>query len=141
MDFITDRVAIGSSTDALLKKNELGFTATLNVAADLHMPEPESLRVERHKAGLVDGPGNNPHVMSAAVHLLQGLLGRHERVLVHCHSGMSRSPTVVAAWLAWSGKQTSFGAAATAIKKARSVTTIHPELRRLAEMFLSSDHY
>jgi len=47
---------------------------------------------------LVDGE-NPDYLFAAAVHQLTALQARHDRVLVHCHAGRSRSIAVVAAYL------------------------------------------
>ncbi len=53
----------------------------------------------RKVIALVDGK-NEPDVFARAVAMLDDLLRSHERVLVHCHAGRSRSIVVVAAHLA-----------------------------------------
>jgi protein tyrosine/serine phosphatase len=47
---------------------------------------------------LVDG-ANSLFDFKRAIRSLQTLITSHERVLVHCHAGRSRSPAVVAGWL------------------------------------------
>jgi len=108
MDFITDRIAIGNRRDAMnfdsLVSN--GIDAVLNVAYDLDISYFEfyhekeyKFEVEYQKVGLIDGPGNKPSTFAAAVYMLDQLLERHDKVLVHCHAGVSRSASVVATYL------------------------------------------
>ena len=109
MDFITDRIAIGDRYEAqdfdLLL--DLKIDAVLNVAFDLDIsyyrqipPSYHKFQIEYQKVGMIDGYGNQPTALIAAVYMLDELLGRHRTVLVHCHAGVSRSSTVVATYLA-----------------------------------------
>ncbi|MDQ7775115.1 MAG: protein phosphatase [Paracoccus aminovorans] len=91
-----------------------GITAALNVslnvdAAPLQLPDGTHLR--RAKVGLIDGPGNTPAHLAAAVLALEGLVTqaspgkpgypahRAGHVLVHCRGGRSRSVAVLATYL------------------------------------------
>jgi protein-tyrosine phosphatase len=49
---------------------------------------------------LLDGTGNSPAVLRAAVHLTATLIAEHVPTLVACGGGLSRSPAIVAAALA-----------------------------------------
>ena len=109
MDFITDRIAIGDRHEAqnlnLLFESQID--AVLNVAYDLDIshfnqvpPSHHKFQLEYQKVGMIDGSGNQPTTLIAAVYMLDELLERHQRVLVHCHAGVSRSSTVVATYLA-----------------------------------------
>jgi len=49
---------------------------------------------------LIDGEGNDPAAIAEVVLELDKLLTKG-RVLVHCASGVSRSPFVIALYLAW----------------------------------------
>ena len=99
---ITPQIFVGNSHDARLAINS-DFDATLNVAIDLDieddLDEVVIRRLKRHKVGLVDGPGNPPLRMVAALVLLHTIVESGITVLVHCHAGMSRSVMVVAAYL------------------------------------------
>lgn len=105
----------------------LNITAVLNVAWDLDIrydesqyvdtqPDPSNERLifQYAKVGLVDGDGNSQAVMAAALYTLQQFLSPRvklspdeaakypepvQNVLVHCHSGTSRSVTVGALYL------------------------------------------
>ncbi len=48
---------------------------------------------------LSDGPGNSPLLFHHAVSELRRLVQCHERVLVHCHAGISRSAALVTKYL------------------------------------------
>ncbi len=70
-------------------------SGVLNVAHDLVLPERIQYQVECMQVGLVDGPGNLLSSYCAAVLALSALLDRHDKVIVCCHKGESRSVSVV----------------------------------------------
>lgn len=101
---VTPQISIGDASDARhLTQAKEEFHATLNVAIDLDIEDKKDDCVrttfKRHKVGLVDGPGNDPLKMVAAVLLLHSLVRSHLNVLVHCHAGQSRSVMICAMYL------------------------------------------
>ncbi|WP_445679015.1 dual specificity protein phosphatase family protein [Radicibacter daui] len=93
---------------------EHGITSTLNLAINIDiapMSLPDGTAVRRTHIGLIDGPGNHPAHLMAAVLALHGILHqaspgkphypphRAGHVLVHCRGGRSRSVTVLALYL------------------------------------------
>lgn len=140
IDFITDEIAIGNRHDAsdLDLLREQSIAAVLNVAWDLdivyppHEPPRAAYPVEYHKVGMIDGEGNAPGTLAAAVLVLQQILERHPRVLVHCHAGVSRSSTVVSLFLAVRDG-IPFDAAVAQVRKARWVIDPHAALVALAK--------
>ncbi|MBY6089427.1 dual specificity protein phosphatase family protein [Maritimibacter alkaliphilus] len=91
-----------------------GITATLNLAINIFpgpVQLPSGVHVRRYQIGMLDGPGNDPAMLAAAVQLVDGLAGvyvpgkphypPHAKggLLVHCRGGRSRSVTVLALWL------------------------------------------
>ena len=137
MDFITDHVAIGSRYDAqnLSELHRQGIGAVLNVAWDLDISYAGTGAsvhpVEYHKVGLIDAPGNEPTTLLAAVLVLYQLRARHERTLVHCHAGISRSTTVVSLYLSGHGR-IPFAEALGRVQEKRPIVSPHPALVRLA---------
>lgn len=83
------------------------------------------------KYDLVDGPGNNPAVFSAAVLHCVARLNEDRPMLVHCVSGRSRAAAVICAALALRDR-TSFNEAYTIVKAARDEVGIHPALVQMA---------
>jgi len=99
----------------------LGITQTLNLAVNID-PLPLTLAdgtaIRRAKIGLIDGAGNHPVHLVAAVLTIEGMLAqaspgkpsypdhRPGALLVHCRGGRSRSVTALALWLARSEPQT-----------------------------------
>lgn len=94
---------------------QAGITETLNVSINM-FPGPltlaDGVHVRRYQIGMIDGAGNSPHLMAAAVHTVEGLMRsyvpakphypkhRNGHVLVHCRGGRSRSVSLIALWLA-----------------------------------------
>lgn len=99
---VTPQIFIGNADDAR-KAIHSDFDATLNLAIDLdikdNLDEIVVRRLKRHKIGLIDGPGNPPLRMVAALLLLHTIVESGVTVLVHCQAGMSRSVMVCAAYL------------------------------------------
>ncbi|AMM84540.1 protein phosphatase [Martelella sp. AD-3] len=93
---------------------EAGITETLNVSINM-FPGPlrlaDGTHVRRYQLGMIDGAGNSPHLLAAAVHTVEGLMRgyvpakphypkhRKGHVLVHCRGGRSRSVVLIALWL------------------------------------------
>lgn len=75
-----------------------GFSAILNVAAQSSYEPPEG--IEYRKIPLKDDGSNDCDEIDRAVDSLHELIQQGHRVLVHCRAGVSRSPSVVAAYLA-----------------------------------------
>ncbi|MCA0941766.1 dual specificity protein phosphatase family protein [Salipiger pacificus] len=91
-----------------------GISASLNLAMNIFpgpLLRPDGTHLRRYQIGLLDGPGNAPETLAAAVMLIDGLAAvytegkphypAHSRggLLVHCRGGRSRSVTVLALWL------------------------------------------
>merc|ERR1711991_85897 len=130
-----------------------GITAVLNVAWDLDIAYPSSAytgnmedfnehldNLQYAKVGLVDGDGNPPGSLAAAVLALSTFLNPREglddkdkttfpqpvnAVLLHCHSGQSRSVTVAALYLTLTGSYSTYKTALAHVKAARGLTDNH----------------
>lgn len=129
MTQITERIYIGDSS----ARPDEDSWAVLNVAHDL---ETEYLAKELAKVGLVDGPGNLPGTLIAAACMLAQLLERHNRVLVHCHGGVSRSGIVVALYIAARAEKMEIDSAIALVQTKRSLVDPVPALRELARKVL-----
>jgi len=102
----------------------------MNCAFDLDIQVPDGVLYA--KVPLVDGPGNALHALIGAALCLRQIveLGKVP-VLVHCHSGSSRSVVVLATYLAWQKKWTVQKALAL-IQSQREIAAPKPELVELA---------
>ncbi len=144
LDFVNERIAIGNRHESadidMLMEN--GITAVLNVAYDLDISYFEDdvpaykFKIEYHKAGMIDGPGNEATTLAAAAYLLVQILERHDKVFVHCHAGVSRAPTVVSTYLAYA-QGISFDEALEAVKAKRTAANPNTHLRELARTVLT----
>jgi len=144
LDFVTERIAIGNRHDAanmdILMAN--GITAVLNVACNLDISYFEDdapasrFTVEYQKVGMIDGPGNKATTLAAAVYMLTQLLGRHDKVFVHCRAGASRAPTIVSTYLAYV-QGMSFDEALEFVRLKHTVAKPNQHLRELARAVLT----
>ena len=130
------------------------ITAVLNVAWDLDIryaggeyegdvsDNNERLRAFQYaKVGLVDGEGNAPEALAGAVLALSAFMTPRvgmspddaakysqpvSNVLVHCHSGQSRSVTVASLYLTLTGAFPTYKAALAHVRSARGLTGVYP---------------
>lgn len=121
---ITDKIGIGDSSDG--RQVPSVFDAVLNVAVDLDIP-PTQGNLYRHKVGLLDGPGNDDGLLISSVLVLHALNKRHNRILVHCHEGKSRSVMVVSAYISIVGNM-EFDRVLRDVMKVRGVDDYRPAL-------------
>lgn len=137
MNRISDRIYLGDSYDARTRDilDESKITAILNVAGDLLQ---DSLGRTYVHAPLIDGPGNENHHMASAISELARLYKEGHTILIHCHMGVSRSPTVLAAFIAIND-QIDFGTALDYIKKVRPIVHPHISLMKMAKEIIN-DH-
>jgi atypical dual specificity phosphatase len=101
VDFVLPDVAISNCYQLQQPEiyDQYRFRSVLNLTRNQY-PHPEGTVVERWTClPLEDGPGNSLETFGRAVQLLADLEEGHAPVLVHCHAGTSRSPTVVAGLL------------------------------------------
>ena len=97
MDWITGQVAIGNFLDAQAENLSGTVDAVLCLlykCCDVDHAELDILCLP-----LIDGPGNNPRYIAAAVGYINDMVSSGDRILVHCHAGRSRSVCVVAKYL------------------------------------------
>src|SRR5688572_11429655 len=100
MDFITEQVAIGTFLEGRDPEvlTVTGITAVLCLAKDRMTADPLP-GIEKDGWPLSDGEGNRKWDLDGALAKLERLLARHDKVLVHCNAGKSRSCALVAGWL------------------------------------------
>jgi len=130
MHQITERIFISGSQIVPVA----GVSATLNVAVDLDRMDFND--GEYNKVGLIDGPGNMPGTLAAAVFTLNQMLERNNKIVVCCHMGVSRSVIVVATFLAWKSKTLTIDQAIGLVKTKHEEAEPCPALRDLAKIVL-----
>lgn len=93
---------IGNQRDASNKERlaELGITHIINVTAQLplHFESDGSIRYKRLPA-TDSGSQNLKQYFSEAIEFIDNARDSNGKVLVHCQAGVSRSPTIVLAYL------------------------------------------
>jgi hypothetical protein len=98
MDWITEHIALGGAED--LEHLEAGFDAALCCTMPGETEYLVSRWIEFMRLPFNDGEPIPEQLLLRAV----GFIARHvradHRVFVHCYGGISRSPSVVAAYLA-----------------------------------------
>jgi protein tyrosine phosphatase (PTP) superfamily phosphohydrolase (DUF442 family) len=125
---------IGNSNDSrdINRLRQLGINSVVNVAKDLEGPWFHG-EFWNYKIPLYDGPGNKLWQITMAVDIINTLLSNGEKVLVHCHSGMSRSPSIVALVLAVNNICPTLEEAFNFVKTYRSIAHAHAGLWPIIE--------
>ena len=143
MNQIRPNVFLGNSSDA----REVGQGKTegrwtiFNLAHDLSIPVVNNQRVTYVQVGLVDGPCEQDEQVLEAVNRLLDEVVRattgQGKLLVHCHQGRSRSPTILALVL---GKleSKSYDDLLAEFKTHRAIVAPEPALLALGRKFDSS---
>ncbi len=95
IDWVNDRIAISEYPSS---KVDLGqFDGVLNL--DKFTPYHHD-GIHHVHLPIIDGPGNTPEQIVEVLDRLDKLV-RRGKVLVHCAAGVSRSPFIIALYLAW----------------------------------------
>ena len=111
MDHIINNLWLGSQQDAdeLIRNNPEKITAILNVrGADAYRP-PGRDQASEHPGKAykwIPAPDTGvvyPEHVKEALVWLQEQADKHERILIHCKYGISRSPAFLAAFMVESG--------------------------------------
>jgi len=137
LDWITEDIAIGNCDDAIWLEGvrNAGIDSILslngwpNSAFNTHNLTWRCIE-------LIDGFGNPVTRLQEAICHLHELRSRG-RVLVHCMEGVSRSPLVVASYLADHASR-SFEECLLEVKKLRKWTSLQPGLMELRREYESS---
>ena len=101
MDQILDRLWLGSWDDGALH-HQLGPARCCTYLLNLS-ERPYASTLPLAHLPLADEIYHPPEVWSRLVHWLAAFLTTRHTVLVHCRLGVSRAPSLVAAYLAWCG--------------------------------------
>ena len=133
MDFITSQLAVGSREDAenSAALASYGIDTLLSLA-----PLARPLDVARQfSLALPDRVALPPALIDEAVNFLLDQTARGRRVLVHCEKGISRSPSIAAAYLHLA-QGIELGKALHYVRSVRPIAEPHPAL--IASLF---DHF
>ena len=119
---------IGNARDArsLKEAHDAGIEAIVDLAMMCEPVKPTRELVYL-RFPLVDGGGNPPWVLCAAVHAVEGLVRFTVPTLVACDGGMSRSPVIAAAAL-WLQSPTGSPDDALRTVTAGAAADVHPAL-------------
>lgn len=126
MNQITEHIWLGNSQDArnVDALRASGITSILNCAEDLPPALGWKEGITHFHVGLRDD-SNHSSRYRAACCVLEALVDEGKSVLVHCHEGRSRSPYVVALYLAPLKFDWQMERAIAFIKERRPIVEIH----------------
>ncbi len=129
MSKITDLLYVGNYGNAarLTDENLEGIQAVLNVSTEPPYNQAESIQYRAIRFD--DGHEIPLHAFAEAIAFLQFQHETGHKTLVHCAAGISRSPSVVAAFLHHS-KQYDLDLAFNIIRKCRPIVQPHPLIIR-----------
>ena len=130
MDWVTPDIAVWEYPSSKTDLDQ--FDAILNV--DRYSPYHTT--VHHAHMPIIDGPGNAPHDIAAVVDRLHSLVQRG-KVLLHCAAGVSRSPFIMALYLAFQRSMAFDEALSLVASRRRRPLNIDPGLLELREDVLS----
>lgn len=104
MHRITEKLYISDWIEAnsrdFLEGNDI--KCVLNVCRERDNDNIEGVKYTHYP--MIDGEGTTGEQLEYAVKTLELLINENNKVLVHCLAGVSRSPMVVALYIAWKTK-------------------------------------
>ena len=100
-EIIPNALWLGNALDAedLTRLLDMGIEAIVCLAAE-ELPPRITRDLIYGRYPLVDGAGNSPQLLRAAIECVVSVIDNKLPTLVYCGAGMSRSPAVVSAALA-----------------------------------------
>jgi hypothetical protein len=105
-EIISTQLWLGSAMDVrdIRRIHDVGICAIVDLALEELVPQL-TRELIYCRLPIVDGSGNAPEVLSVAIETIASLIRKHIPTLVACGAGMSRSPSIVAAALAFTRHQ------------------------------------
>ena len=118
---------IGNSNDSrdIDTLRRLGIRSIVNVAKDLEGPWFHG-HIWNYKIPLYDGPGNELWQYMMAGRVVETLLNKGHKVLLHCAGGVSRSPAIGVLALVLTGIAPDFTTAYKIVRDSRRSANINP---------------
>ena len=137
MNKITDKIFLGDWEDAnsfhFLTGNEI--KCVFNVCREVNNKQVLADVAQVHYP-MVDGHPTTEDELFHAVKTFETLVDEHDKVLIHCLAGISRSATVLGIYLAWKTK-VSFDDAINFIAKVRPIVNPNNHFMRLGPKVLA----
>lgn len=138
MEQITEQIYLGSINDAIKPDLNNTVDVVLNVSSDMFLAGYGAIAdVEKWNVIFDDGKYVDIALIEKAVGVIEKAVGEGKRILVHCTAGISRSPMVVACYLA-KKKGIDFDQAMEHIARIRRVVCPDPRIRRSGIDYLQS---
>jgi protein-tyrosine phosphatase len=129
VDWILPDIAVGSIEDAMahemLRSEGIQSVLTVN-----DFPTLSGMGFNWRRVSLIDGPGNAPGEVTAAVEALEELHRTAPAVLVHCAEGKSRSVLIVSLYIARL-RRVPLPEAFELVKRSRTEAAVDHELWKL----------
>jgi len=124
---ITDHIFLGPyhAAQNLQYRNEYGITHILNCTPDAL----EGLQdIQVRQMNIHDGESIPPDLVRFAVRTIDEVVKDGGKILVHCHAGISRSPSLVCAYFMYKGH--SWDEALAFVRSKRPQVFPHPLIER-----------
>ena len=134
MDEITENLYLGNLNGAknIEKIKELGIKKVLSITEEFCWPNYNESDNITHKK-IIAGDSEKRNLIKSFGECLDFIKG-DEKVLVHCAAGMSRSTTIVIAYIMWS-KKMPFKEAFDFVKSKRSVASPNQAFKNQLQLF------
>jgi hypothetical protein len=124
---ITDSIFLGPyhAAQNLQYRNEYGITHILNCTPD---PLDGLPNIKVQQLNIHDGQWVDPDLVRFAVRVIDEAVKSGGKILVHCHAGISRSPSMVCAYFMYKGH--SWDEALDFVRSKRPQVFPHPLIER-----------
>lgn len=130
VDWVTESIAVSEYPSSKMDLDQ--FHAVINL--DRFTPyQTNKLHVH---IPLIDGPGNTPEEIVALLKVMDSHVQKG-KILVHCAAGVSRSPFIIALYLAWTQAVPFEAALELVASKRRRPLNIDPGLLQIKDQVLS----
>ncbi len=129
VDWVTDSIAVSEYPSSTTDLEQ--FHAVIN----LDRFTPYHTNARHVHAPLIDGPGNTAEDVAALLKVTEERV-HQGKVLVHCAAGVSRSPFIIALYLAWTESMPFEDAIGLVASRRRRPLNIDPGLLQIKDQVL-----